>query len=227
MRSLCRRSGGRMPKSVSFNVTPVAIPENSEGAARLISNISDPRKPTVVMKKLRDFHLLLEGERPLNNRSKGQVLDSVSVVWAQVRRAIEVGDWFDRMFLNHTKSAIADDARASEYARTLANSLGGRDKQILWKPYLPVAHMAAGFRLAMMKTDRARYFDSPTIPRATQVAEIRDLLFDDHGWMDVAAEAAEARLVLPRLAGLKIPGKTRLFVMTSRLSQKSPPNSQD
>lgn len=214
-------------KSVTFNASLIAIPDNSEGAARIMAQIAKPRNVTAVMKKLRDYHLVLEGERPFNNRSREQVLEAALTVWAQLRHAIKVGDWFDRMFVAQSKFILDIDDPARKYAQSLSASMGGEDKQTVWKPYLPVAHMAAGFRATMFKTNRGRYFSSGLSDRSVQLDQIRDLLFDDHAWVPFAVQAAEARMGLLRLAGMQSPAETRLFVQMPQESQESTPKSQN
>ncbi|WP_420142310.1 hypothetical protein [Sphingomonas sp.] len=211
---------------LKIKVSLVSIPENSEGAARLLAQIAKPTNVVAGMKKLRDFHLVLEGERPFNNRSRDQVLDAVSTVWTQLRHAIEVGDWFDRMFANLVKSDFDHSGAARDYARSLASSLKERDKKTVWKPYLPVAHLAAGFRETMLKTRRGRYFEAGNFPRSVQLEQVRDLLFDDHSWLGHAVKASQARIVLPRQRGVQPPADTRWFMLTAGNSQESTPASQ-
>ncbi len=200
-----------MTKAVTFNASIIGIPQDSEGAARLVSHIAKPTNHSIAMRKLRDLVLLFEGERPFNNRSRDQVKDAASVVWSQIRKAIELGDWFDRMFAASPAGRV-DDLQMQGYARTLTQSLTGADKKIIWQPHLPVIHMAAGFRIAMMRTNRGRFFDANATPRSVRIEQLREVLWDDHQWVSLALEQAEARLVTHRLHGRQVPGKTRIFI---------------
>jgi hypothetical protein len=215
-----------MPE-LKIKVSLVSIPENSEGAARLLAQIAKPTNVVAGMKKLRDFHLVLEGERPFNNRSRDDVLNGVSNVWIQLRHAMEVGDWFDRMFANLVRSDFNPSDPVRYYARSLATSIAERDKKTVWKPYLPVAHMAAGFRETMLKTRRGRYFETGNFPRSVHLEQIRDLLFDDHSWLRHAVKASQARIVLPRQRGVQPPADTRWFMLSPGESQESTPASQN
>jgi len=216
-----------MGREVTFRASWVRIPQNTEGAARLLAHVAKPTNVTAGMKKFRDLISLLEGERPYANRSRDYVLDAVSGVWAQIRHGIEVGDWFDRMCLKRLEPQVELGRKALGYPRTIAASLAGRDKDTQWKPHLPVAHMAAGFRSTMLSTGRGRYFAAGSIPRSVQVEQITDLLWEDHIWIADAVEAAQGRIVLPRLDGIQIPAITRMFVLTDPISQKSRPESQE
>lgn len=215
-----------VPKPVSFTANLVAIPQNSEGAARYLAQIAKPTNVPAGMKKLRDLHAIFEGEVPWNNRSRDQVLSAASTIWLQLRHAVQVGDWFDRASLYHSRADLDPNDPAREYARPLSVSLAGRDKKTVWKPFLPVVHMAAGFRSMLSKTSRLRFFAEGSVPRSVQIDELRTLLFDDHEWLSHAVEAGEARLVIPRLMGMQLPAETRIFVLTEAFSQETPPGSQ-
>ncbi len=214
-------------REVSFTIELVAIPQNSEGAARFLAQLAKPTNVPAGMKKLRDFHDVLEGYAAGNNRSREQVYAAVSTVWQQLRHAVEVGDWFDRACLFRNRAQFDAREPVQEYARPLAGSLDEKDKQTVWKPFLPVAHMAGGFRQTLFQTRRGRYFYGKSVPRSVQLSQIRDLLYDDHEWLAAAVEAGEARMVLPKLMGMQPPARTRLFVLTDRFSQESTPGSQN
>lgn len=216
-----------MGKQVTFKASLINIPQNSEGASRLLAHVAKPTNVTAGMKKLRDLHMILEGGRPYANRSRDYVLDAISGLWLQLRHGVEVGDWFDRMCLKRIETRVELGSKAEGYPQTISGSLGGRDKDTQWKPHLPVAHMAAGFRIAMLKTGRGRYFATGPIPRSVQVEQITDLIWEDHVWIAEAVEAAQARVVVPRQDGIQVPAITRMFVLTSPLSQKAPRGSQE
>ncbi len=216
-----------MPKDVSFKADLVAIPQNSEGAARFLAQLAKPTNVPAGMKKLRDFHALLEGESAWNNRSREQVFSAVATIWQQVRHAVELGDWFDRACLYHSRADLDPRESSYEYARPLAQSVAEADKQTVWKPFLPIVHMAGGFREMLLQTRRGKYFSDGAIPRSVRLNEIRDLLYDDHEWLAYAIQAGTARIVLPRLTGIQTPARTRVFILTNPISQESTPGSQN
>jgi len=205
----------------TFAVEPVVIPENSVGAARILAQISKPGNVTADMKKLRDLHLILEGDSPLQNRSRETALNGALTVWHRVRRAVEIGDWFDRMFLAHNLPSNQPDV--VDYARSLSESLGDRDKEQAWDPWKPVVHMAAGFRFSMLRSGRANYFTGSNLPRSVCVDQLAELIFDDHEWISVAVAAAESRMVLIRFSAAQHTKKPRFFMLDPTFSKNTPP----
>lgn len=216
-----------MNKEVTFKAKIFAIPENSEGASRILAHIAKPTNVPACLKKFRDYHLLKEGEPAYNNRSRAQVMNGMYSTWAQLQHSIRVGDWFDRMNIYRERSTTGFSDRVRKYGRALSDSLAGGNKDTIWKPYLPVAHLAAGFRIAMLETSRGRYFSCDKPCLSEQLNQIDDLIFGDHSWMEKALEAATARLVIPRLQGSQIPAITRVFIMTDRVSQNITPDPQN
>lgn len=204
-----------MQKVVHFKADFVGIPDDEEGAARLISHLSKPRNAVADMKKLRDVSCLAEGGRPFLNRSKKQVVEGATDVWGRVSHAIEVGDWFDRMI---------SPKSLTKYHRSLTVSLQGRSKEIDWDPWKPVAHMAAGFRMAMLKTGRGRYFNRAGFSEQDKIDQLMDIMFDDHRWIELALREGRGRVIGPRLWGIQVPKLTRMFVSVPSRSQKSPPD---
>jgi hypothetical protein len=209
---------------VTFNAQFIGVPSDEEGAARLISHLTRPNNFSADMKKLRDLCCLTEGQRPYNNRSRQQVLDGVADVWGRLRHAIDVGDRFDRMTLHASRSIPGIAKSTAAYARSMAASLEDRSEEVAWEPWKPVAHLAGGFRIAMLRTGRGRFFNAANLPQVVKIGQIEELLFDDHSWIKVALDQAQSRVVIPRLAGLQIPKKTRIFVSVPSKSQKTPPD---
>lgn len=201
-----------MRKRATFRIRHIGVSENSEGAARLLSHLSSPRNFSADMRKLRDFHLVLEGGRPFQHRSRRQVRDGALLVWQRLAHAVRVGEWHQRSFIYQRRADPAMSPAIRAIGAPLRHSVGDRRPREAWKPWLPVAHLAAGFHIAMLKTLRGRYF-SMSADEDTRVHEVTNLLFNDHGWILPTLEQAEAHMVLLRLKGMQSPPLTRHFIL--------------
>lgn len=196
---------------VTFPAKIIGLEPGANGAELLLAYLAKPTNPKASATKLQNWRLWhTPGASTQQRRSRKQVEAGVLDIWRQLRDAVEIGERYSKMAAFY-EGGWKEDKRQEKVADWVAPV--GQSDLTKWKNWLPLAHVAAGFREVLFRNAMATAFDLQK-SEPDRIRTVHHLLIDNHDWVESVAEQGNAWLAYGRLhARAQSPGRTLLFVM--------------